>query len=129
MSVKRTPRPQMTRRQRASTPESQVQIMPFFIENIKRNEDLFQLTTDTRLKVTDINIHIREMTGGPYRLQLILEAHDGTLTVERSIKEGFNKISFPHNIEKGETLRFDFLQVDMVYKNVKGVSGSLVLRA
>ena len=129
MSVKRTPRPQITRRQHTEVRVPQVQIMPFFIEKVKRNEDLFQLTTETRLKVTAINIHVREMIDGPYRLQFILEAHDGTLTVERFIKEGFNKISFPHNIEKGETLRLDFLKVDTVYKNVKGVSGSLELKA
>ncbi|KKN53451.1 hypothetical protein LCGC14_0602350 [marine sediment metagenome] len=128
MSVKRTPRPQMTRRQHADVTESKVQIMPFYIEKVKRNEDLFQFTTVTLLKIDKIQVHVREMIGGPYRLKFILDALDGKLIVERNIEEGMNTIDFPHNISGNETLRFDFVKEDTVYKNVKGVTCSVILR-
>lgn len=129
MSVKRVPRPIKRRREVNPVAKSSAQIMPFYIERVKRNEDLFQITTEELLKIEAIRINIREMVGGPYRLRIILEANDGILTIERTVKEGSITIEFPHNLHSGETLRFDFHDIDDVYKNVRGVTGSIILRA
>lgn len=129
MSVKRVPRPNKNRMVVKPVVKPSAQIMPFYIERVKRNEDLFQITTDELLKIEAIRINIREMIDGPYRLKIILEASDGILTVEHTVKEGSNTIEFPHSLRSGETLRFDFHDVDDVYKNVKGVTGSIILRA
>ena len=129
MSVKRVPRPNKDRMVVNTVAKPHTQIMPFYIERIKRNEDLFQITTEEHLKIEAIRINIREMVGGPYRLRIILEARDGILTVESSLKEGSTTIQFPHNLHIGDTLRFDFAGITEVYKNVRGVTGSIILRA
>ena len=129
MSVKRVPKPIVTRRRPPPMPKSSTQIMPFYIERVRRNQDLFQLTTDSLLQIKSIRINIREMIGGPYRLRIILEAKDGILTSECTVSKGMNSIKFPHDMHEGETLRFDFHDINDVYKNVSGVTGSIVLRS
>ena len=125
MTVNRHPRPRRQKRKK-----SLPMILPFFVQNVKRNEDVFRFIFDKRTLIAEININIDRVSEEIDKpmLRIILETGTTVITVRESIKQGMNNIQFNHFAHKDSVLRFDFDSIDSLYQKVRGITGSIAVR-
>jgi len=102
--------------------------LPFYVKNVKRNEDLFQLQLQQKCLIAEVILDVEEINEVTPTLCVHIEKDDTCHIVRQVIEVGKNVIKVDHFASKNAILRFDFEQIDSIYQNVKGIKALIIAR-